>query len=98
VFVLVGGGEDFEVVEAVAGFADECALGVAECFFCWFGAVGVDGVGPAAGDAGEEVGVCGRGRAGEVLFDPGQRGGGGVVVEPVQGADDGPGAGRYRFR
>ena len=57
VFVLVGGGEDFEVVQAVAGFADEGALGVAEGFFTGFGAVGVDGVGPAAGDAGEEVGV-----------------------------------------
>jgi hypothetical protein len=57
VFVLVGGGEDFEVVQAVAGFADERALGVAEGFFAGFGAVGVDGVGPAAGDAGEEVRV-----------------------------------------
>jgi hypothetical protein len=97
VFVLVGGGEDFEVVQAVAGFADECALGVAEGFFAGFGAVGVDGVGPAAGDAGEEVRVGGRCCGGEVLFDEGQFLGGGEVLEPVQGeGDDGPGAGRNR--
>ncbi len=69
---MVGGGEDFEVMEAVAGFADEGALGVVEGFFGGFGAVGVDGVGPAAGDAGEEVGVGGGCGVGEVVFDPGE--------------------------
>ena len=52
---MVGGGEDFEVVESVAGSAEERALAVAEVFFGGFGAVLVDGVGPAVGDAGEEV-------------------------------------------
>jgi hypothetical protein len=94
VFILVGGGEDFQVVEAMAGFADERALGVAESFFGGFGAVGVEGVGPAAGDAGQEVGVRGGGGVGEVVFDPVQVLRGGVVFEAVQsGADDGPGAG-----
>ncbi len=93
---MVGGGEDFQAVEAVAGFADERALGVAEGFFGGFGAVGVEGVCPAAGDAGEEVGVCGGRCAGEVVFDPVQGFDGGVVLEAVQGgADDGPGTGGH---
>jgi hypothetical protein len=67
----------------------------AECFFGGFGAVGVEGVGPAAGDAGEEVGVCGGGGVSEVVFDPVQVLRGGVVLEAVQGgADDCSGAGR----
>ena len=44
VFVLVGGGEDFEVVQAAAGAAEEGALAVAEFFFGGFGAVLVDEV------------------------------------------------------
>jgi hypothetical protein len=57
VFVLVGCGEDFQVVESAAGLAEERALTLAEFVFGGFGAVLVDRVGPAAGDAGEEVGV-----------------------------------------
>lgn len=94
VFVLVGGGEDFEVVESAAGAALEGALAVAEVFFGGFGAVLVDGVGPAVGDAGEEVVVVlGRG-AGQDMFHPGEIGRGGDVPDAVQrGGDDGPGAG-----
>ena len=65
---------------AVAGFADKGALGVAECFFGGFGAVGVDGFGEALGKAGEEVGVCGGGGVGEVVFNAMQCFGGGVVL------------------
>ena len=73
VFELVGGGEDFQVVQAVAGSADEGALELAEEFFGGFGAVLVEGVGPAAGDPGQEVGVVlGRG-AGQGVFHPGRR-------------------------
>ncbi|MDR6559262.1 hypothetical protein J2809_003640 [Arthrobacter pascens] len=93
-FVLVGGGEDFEVVEAAAGAAEEGALAVAEFFFGWFGAVLVDGIGPAVGDAGEEVVVVfGRGvdQDGLDLLQHGGLGDGAGFVQG--GGDDGSGAG-----
>lgn len=94
VFVLVGGGEDFEVVESAAGAALEGALAVAEVFFAGFGAVLVDGVGQAVGDAGEEVVVVlGRG-AGQDVFHPGEICRVGDVPDAVQrGGDGGSGAG-----
>ncbi|MDP9693312.1 UNVERIFIED_ORG: hypothetical protein J2X79_000849 [Arthrobacter globiformis] len=54
-FVLVGGGADFEVVEAASFVVEEDALAVAEVFFGRFGAVLFEGVDPVVGDAGEEV-------------------------------------------
>ena len=94
VFVLVGGGEDFEVVESAAGSAEEDALAVAEVFFGGFGAVLVDDVGPAVGDAGEEVVVVFDRGAGQGVFHPGEVLGCGEVPDVVQGGgDDGPGAG-----
>ena len=81
----------------MAGFADERSLGVAEGFFAGFGAVGVDGVGPALGQAGEEVGVVGGGGGGEVVLDPVEGFMCGVVLEPVQGGgDDGRGVRGHR--
>ena len=94
VFVLVGGGEDFEVVEAAAGAAEEGALAVAEFFFGGFGAVLVDGVGPAVGDAGQEVVVVLDGSARQGVFHPRQGLCRGDVADAVQGGgDDGSGAG-----
>jgi len=95
VFKLVGCGEDFQVVESAAGWADEGALPLVEFVFGGFGAVLVDRFGPAAGDAGEEVGVVFRGGAGQCVFHPGGGVFGGVVPDAVQGqGDDGRGAGR----
>ena len=94
-FELFGGREDLQVLESVAGFADEGALELAQEFFGGLGAVLVQRVGPGPGHAGEEVRVVlGRG-AGQGVFHPG--GGFGVagVPDPVQGkGDDGRGAGR----
>ena len=91
---MVGCGEDFEVVESAAGAAEEGALAVAEVFFGGFGAVLVDGVGPAVGDAGEEVVVVVDRGAGQDVFHPGEILGCGEVPDAVQGGgDDGPGAG-----
>ena len=89
VFVLVGGGEDFEVVESAAGAAEEGALAVAEFFFGWFGAVLVDGVGPAVGDAGQEVVVVLDGSARQGVFHPRQGLCRGDVADAVQGGGDG---------
>ncbi len=93
---MVGGGEDFEVVEAAAGAAEEGALAVAEFFFGGFGAVLVDGVGPAVGDAGEEVVVVLDRGAGSRLCSISAKvtAGVGDVADVVQGGgDDGSGAG-----
>ena len=88
------GGEDFEVVEAVFGFAEEGALGVAEFFFGGFGAVRVQGIGPATGETGEEVGVVLFRDLGEVLLEGGEGFAGCGVGCFVQGeGDDGRGAG-----
>ena len=69
-------------------------VAVAEVVFAGFGAVLVDGVGPAVGDAGEEVVVvldCG---AGQDVFHPGEICRVGDVPDAVQGGgDDGSGAG-----
>ena len=89
VFVLVGGGEDFEVVESAAGAAEEGALAVAEFFFGGFGAVLVDGVGPAVGDAGQEVVVVLDGSARQGVFHPRQGLCRGDVADAVQGGGDG---------
>ena len=95
VFELFGGREDLQVLESVAGFADEGALELAQEFLGGLGAVLVQRVGPAPGDPGQEVRVVlGRG-AGQGVFHPG--GGLGVadVPDPVQGqGDDGRGPGR----
>ena len=64
-FELFGGGEDFQVVQAAAGFADECSLAVAEFFLAGFGSVLVDGVDPAFGHPVHEVGVALLGGAGQ---------------------------------
>src|SRR5215207_8433022 len=85
VFELVGGGEDFQVVQAAAGAADERALAVAEFLFAGFGAVLVDRVGPVFGDAGEEIGVVLGGGAGQGVFHLGGPGRGGEVPYPVEG-------------
>ena len=93
-FELVGGGVDFEVVQAAAFVVEEDALAVAEVFFAGFGAVLVEGVDPAVGDAGEEVVVVFDRGLGEVVFHLGDRGGVGDVADFVQGGgDDGSGAG-----
>ena len=95
VFELFGGREDLQVLESVAGFADEGALELAQEFLGGFGAVLVQRVGPAPGHPGQEVRVVlGRG-AGQGVFHPG--GGLGVadVPDPVQRqGDDGRGPGR----
>ena len=94
VFVLVGGGEDFQVVEAAAGSAGEGALAVAEFFFGGFGAVLVDGVGPAVGDAEQEVVVVLQGGAVQGGLHGVEGGGVGDGAGLVQGGgDDGSGAG-----
>jgi hypothetical protein len=94
-FVLVGGGADFEVVEAAAFVVEEDALAVAEVFFGRFGAVLVEGVDAAVGDAGEEVVVVFDRGQGEGVFHVGDRAGVGDVADFVQGGgDDGCGAGR----
>ena len=68
VFELVRGGEDFQVLQAVPGFAEEGALELAEQFLGGFGAVLVQRLGPAAADPGQEVGVVlGRGAGQGVL-------------------------------
>ena len=72
VFELFGGGEDFEVLQAVAGPAEERALELAEDLLGGFGAVLVDGVGPAPGDPGQEVRVVLDGGAGQGVFHPGR--------------------------
>jgi hypothetical protein len=93
-FVLVGGGADFEVVEAAAFVVEEDALAVAEVFFGRFGAVLVEGVDAAVGDAGEEVVVVFDRGLGEGVFHVGDRVGVGDVADFVQGGgDDGCGAG-----
>jgi hypothetical protein len=93
-FVLVGGGADFEVVEAAAFGVEEDALAVAEVFFGRFGAVLVEGVDAAVGDAGEEVVVVFDRGQGEGVFHVGDRVGVGDVADFVQGGgDDGCGAG-----
>ena len=95
VFVLVGCGEDFHVVQSAAGRAEEGALPLAEFVFGRFGAVLVDRFSPAAGDAGEEVGVVLCGGAGQGVFHPGGGVLGGVVPDAVQReGDDRRGAGR----
>jgi len=55
VFELIGGGEDFQVLETVPGSADERSLELAEEFFGGFGAVLVQAVDPAACDPGQEI-------------------------------------------
>jgi hypothetical protein len=93
-FVLVGGGADFEVVEAAAFGVEEDALAVVEVFFGRFGAVLVEGVDAAVGDAGEEVVVVFDRGQGEGVFHVGDRAGVGDVADFVQGGgDDGCGAG-----
>ena len=93
-FELVRGGEDFQVLQAVPGFAEEGALELAEQFLGGFGAVLVQRLGPAAADPGQEVGVVlGRGAGQGVLH---RRGGlrEAAVPDPVQGErDDGRGPG-----
>ncbi len=69
-FELFGGRVDLEVVQAVAAAADEGALELAQQFLGGLGAVLVQRVGPAAGDADEEVGVVLRGRAGQGVLHP----------------------------
>ena len=95
-FVLVRGGEDFDVLQSAAGLSQEHALAAAEFFLGRFGPVLVDRISPLPGDPGEEVGVVlGRG-AGQGVFHPG---GGvlvGVVPDPVQRQrDDRRGPGRH---
>ena len=95
VFELFGGREDLEVVQAVAPAADEGALELAQQLLGGLGAVLVQRVGPAAGDADEEVGVVLGGRAGQGVFHPGR----GVRVaqgpDPLErGGDDARGPGR----
>ncbi|GIU54989.1 hypothetical protein NicSoilC12_07380 [Arthrobacter sp. NicSoilC12] len=93
-FELVRDGEDFQVLQAVPGFAEEGALELAELFLGGLGAVLVQRLGPAAGDPGQEVGVVlGRGAGQGVLH---RRRGLGVaaVSDPVQGErDEGRGPG-----
>ncbi|MDQ1056346.1 hypothetical protein QFZ23_000247 [Arthrobacter globiformis] len=85
---------DLEVVQAAAFVVEEDALAVAEGFFAGFGAVLVEGVDPAVGDAGEEVVVVFDRGVGEVVFHVGDRVGVGDVADFVQGGgDDGSGAG-----
>ncbi|CAH0272341.1 hypothetical protein SRABI83_03683 [Arthrobacter sp. Bi83] len=91
---MVGGGEDFQVVEAAAGPAREGALAVAEFFFAGFGAVLIDGVGPAVGDAEQEVVVVLQGGAVQGGLHGVEGGGVGDGAGLVQGGgDDGSGAG-----
>ncbi|WP_446686683.1 hypothetical protein [Pseudarthrobacter oxydans] len=98
-FVLVCGGENLESVQAMAGFADERSLGVAEGFFAGFGAVGVDGLGPALRQAGHEVWVGGGRGVGEVVFNPVQYIRSGVVPDAVQrSGDDCPGVRGHHWR
>ncbi|CAI3799887.1 hypothetical protein NKCBBBOE_02444 [Pseudarthrobacter sp. MM222] len=79
----------------MAGFADEGALELAEQFLGGFGAVLVDCVGPAPGDADEEVGVVfGRG-PGQGMFHPRRGLDVAGVPDPVQrDGDDARGPGR----
>lgn len=92
---MLGCGEDFDVVEAAVGAAEEGALAVAVFFFAGFGAVLVDGVDPAAGDAGEEVLVVVDGGAVEAVLHPGQGVRVGNMPDAFQcGGDDGSGVGR----
>ena len=51
-FALVRGREDFDVLEAAAGRAEEHALAAAEFFLGRFGTVLVDPLNPAPGDPG----------------------------------------------
>ncbi len=92
---LVRGREDFDVLQAAAGLAEEHALAAAEFFLGRFRPVLVDPLDPAPGDPGQEIGVvlgCG---AGQGVFHPGRGVLGGVVPDPVQGqSDDGRGPGR----
>jgi hypothetical protein len=83
----------------VAWFADERALGVAEGFLGGFGAVGVDGLGPALGQPGNEVGIGGSRGGGEIVFNPVQDILSGVMPDPVQrSGDDRPGVGGHHGR
>lgn len=98
-FVLVCGGKDLESVQTMAGSADERSLGVAKGFFAGFGAVGVDGLGPALCQAGHEVGVGGGRGGGEVVFNPVQDIRSGVVPDAVQrNGDDCPGVRGHHWR
>lgn len=94
VFVLVSRGEDFQVVQPAADGAQEGTLALAGFVVGRFGAILVDGVGPVAGDASQEIGVVFGGGAGEGMFHPQGRVCNGVVADAVQG-DDGGGAGGY---
>ncbi|GAA3314315.1 hypothetical protein GCM10017710_20760 [Arthrobacter ramosus] len=57
-FELVRGGEDFQMMQAAAGFADERSLAVAQFFLAGFGSVLVDGIDPAFGHPGDEIGIA----------------------------------------
>ncbi|MET3935273.1 hypothetical protein ABIE00_003319 [Arthrobacter sp. OAP107] len=88
-FELFGGREDFQVLQAVFGPADEGALDLPEGSFGGFGAVLVDGLGPVPGDPGEEVGVVLDRGLGQVVFHRGGVVRGGEMPCPVQGQGDG---------
>ena len=83
-FELFGGREDLQVLESVAGFADERALELAQEFLGGLGAVLVQRIGPAPGHPGQEIRIIlGRG-AGQGVFHPGRRLGVADVPDTLQ--------------
>ena len=92
---LVRGREDFQVLQAVPGFAEKGALDPAEQFLGRLGAVLVQRLGPPAGDPSQEVGVVFDGRHCQGMFHGGGGLGEAAVPDPVQGErDEGCGPGR----
>ncbi len=93
---MVRGREDFDVLQAAAGLAEEHTLAAAEFFLGWFGPVLVDPLDPAPGDPGQQIGITLHSLPGQLVFHPGQGLLGGVVPDLLQGqGDDGRGPGRH---